>query len=225
MYADCAHIRITGLDDLLCHNYAQVIKDIKQYLSKSKVNFQPEDFYKCSSGLAVTWIANGGREVTTAFNGIGSKAKTEEVIMALRLAVRHKPNQKLNQFPELCRLFEEITGSHILNHKPVIGKHIFFIESGIHVDGILKNPSNYEPYPPDVVGQKTKIVIGKYSGINSIRKKLDEQKISIVDEKKIKLLLKEVRRQSVEKRGSLSDKEFIGLAKEVISGEGNKIYS
>ena len=55
------------------------------------------------------------------------------------------------------------------------------MESGIHVDGIMKNPANYEAYEPEMVGKETKIVIGKHSGTNSIKIKCREFDINIQD--------------------------------------------
>jgi len=155
-YKQFSYLRITGLDNLLFYNYMLLFQDVKQCLTRSRVNFAPGNHYKCGSGCAAIWGINGGSEVTTSFNGLGEKAPTEEVIMALRLTAHYKPNQKMSALPELSRLSEEITKMKIPRNKPILGSHIFFVETDTHADGILNNPSNYEPYPAEIIGQKIK---------------------------------------------------------------------
>jgi len=52
--------------------------------------------------------------------------------------------------------------------KPIVGDAIFSHESGIHVDGVLKDPKNYQPYPPEEVGACHDFVLGKHSGTTAI---------------------------------------------------------
>lgn len=213
-YKNLSNVRIKGLDDLICHDYHYFFREIKKVFGNS-INLCPENTFYCASAIAVLWLSGGGIEVTTSFAGCGNLAATEEVCMAMRVLERVKPNQKLDALINLREWYEIVTGEKISTRKPVIGSQIFYVESGIHVDGILKKASNYEAYPPSIVGQETKIVIGKYSGSNSIRSKCLEY--GIKNEKIIPALLKEVKRVSTEKRKSLSDKEFLELVEKVVS--------
>jgi homocitrate synthase NifV len=165
-----------------------------------------------------------GNNITTSFAGYKNNAATEEVIMALRLAKRHKPNRDLSVLPDLTKLFEEITNTKVNNKKPVIGRNIFKVESGIHADGIQKNPATYEAYDPKCVGGKSEIVIGKHSGIKAIKMKLQELAIGLPPDELLEKLLSEVKITCTEKRASLSDKEFEKLAIEVIANERNQVY-
>jgi len=158
-------------------------------------------------------VADKRRKVVTSFGGIGGFAPTEEVIITLKLAGLRKKEKTYNFFPEMASLLNKITGKPIRRTKPILGRRIFHVESGIHVDGILKNPESYEPFPPETVGLKRKIVIGRQSGTASIKNKLEELGVSCSDEK-IAAVLESVRKKSEEKRGALNDTEFAQIVKE-----------
>lgn len=218
-FYSCKEVRIVGLDDLMCGAYDKSMVEIRKILSKSKINFCPENTYNCASALAVQWALDFSSDITTSFAGWKNNAATEEVLMALRLAVRHKPNRDLTVLPLLTCLFEKITGMNIGNKKPVIGKNIFKVEAGIHADGIKKNPATYEAYEPGCVGCKSELVIGKHSGMKAIRAKIEEFNMEIPEEALIDKVLQLVKVTCTESRKSLNDEEFIRLVRGVISNE------
>lgn len=217
-------IRITGLDDLICASYDRTLQEIKRALPKTKINFCPENTCHCASALAVHWLLNYGSDVTTSFAGWKNNGATEEVIMALRLAARHKPNRDLTVLPAMAKLFEKISGKKLGNKKPIIGGDIFKVESGIHADGIEKNPATYEAYDPGSVGGKSQIVIGKHSGIKAVKRKLKERHFMIPEDEIIMKILNLVKEVCIEKGTSLSDEEFDNLVSEVMGYKRDKIY-
>lgn len=223
-FSHCEEIRIIGLDDLICKSYDKSMNEIKSSLPKSKINFCPENSYGCASALAVQWIMMGGSQVTSSFAGFKNNAATEEIIMALRLAIRHKPNRDLSILPNLTQLFEKITGMTISNKKPVIGKNIFKVESGIHADGIKKNPANYEAYDPKCVGGKSEIVIGKHSGIKSIEYKMQELRITVSEKYMLEAILSAVKETCTINKTSLNDEDFKKLVREVVADERDETY-
>lgn len=215
---------LVGFDDLICHNYEQIMLEIRQTLSKSQIIFCPENAYGLATAIAVQWVLFGGTEVSTTFAGFGSRAATEEVLVALRIMKRHKPNQDMAALIELRKLLEKITEQKILESKPIIGCEIFSVESGIHVDGILKNPSNYEAFDPKIVGQTTKVILGKHSGRNSVKLKLTQYGVQIGDVSFIQEILYKVKLMSMEKRDSVNDEEFLQIVKEVTANERKTLY-
>lgn len=222
---NCKELRIIGLDDLMCGSYHKTMYEIKKMLPMSKINFCPENTFHCASALAVLWILNEGNDITTSFTGYKNNAATEEVIMSLRLSVRHKPNSNLTVLPKLTDLFERITNTRVSNKKPVIGKNIFKIEAGIHADGISKNPSTYEAYEPKCVGGKREIVMGKHSGMKAVKIKMEEMNIPVPSDVLVEKVLQEIKNMCSRLRKSLSDEEFAKLALEVIAYERNQTHS
>lgn len=221
-YKNFAHIRIVGLDDLLCHNYNSVMKNMNGYTNQAIINFCPEDSFHCAVALAVQWILNGNNEITTSFTGIGNRAATEEVMLALRVAARYKINQDFSALYQLKLLFEEMTNQKISNNKAIIGSALFDFEAGIHVDGIIKNPSNYVPFLPELVGQKFHFKVGKHSGRNSMKYIMDDLGVEVEDEKSLKLILTKVKQTSIENKRGLNKEEFISIVKEVLAYENKE---
>lgn len=218
-YSHLNHLRIVGLDDLFCHNFQGTIQEIKNIFPGKEVNFCPENTYGCATALAVEWMLAGGKEVTTSFASCGKRAATEEVYMAMNIVKRYKPNQSLEILVKAKEIFEDITKETIPVFKPIIGTRIFWVESGIHVDGILKNPANYEAYPPEKVGQKTEIVLGKHSGSSSIINQCVDLSLEKPNAEQITRLLETIRKISVEKRRNITQEEFLLLYQEVMTSE------
>ncbi len=221
----CKEIRIVGIDDLMCYDsYEKYFAEIVAMLPRSMIILCPENTYGCASAIAMQWATEFGSNITTSFAGCRNNAATEEVLMALRLAVRYKPNRDLSVLPKLTALYEKFIGKPIGNKKPIIGKNIFKVEAGIHADGIKKNPATYEAYDPGLVGGRTELVIGKHSGTKAIKLKLEELGVSAFEDDRIDIILKHVKNICTENRKSLSDSEFIKVVKEAVGIEGDKIH-
>ena len=204
------NVRLVGLDDVLCHDFAKAFALIKISV-KGRAELCPEDAYACATAASVEWVSAGGTDLAASFSGIGGKAALEEVLMALRIVRRHKPNASYDIFPEAAALLEDILQSKFDDRKAVIGRGIFDVESGIHIDGIMKKPKMYEPFYPELVGRTRKLVIGKHSGRKSVAAKLAEMGLASGDFD-IQRILGVVRKQSVSKQSSLTDDEFHKIA-------------
>lgn len=207
--------RIYGYDDALCGDYQKIFSQLrKKFGDDVEINFGNKFF--CATALAVEWLMCGnGGSVVTSFAGIDGGAATEEVIIALHINNMRNKNATYNFLPEMTKLFCDITGKKISANKSIIGEKIFHVESGVHVDGILKHPACYEPFPPELVGQSRKIILGKQSGTSSIRAKLLEHNIVCNDEL-VKHILEQVKKTATEKNGIVTDREFIKIVKECV---------
>jgi 2-isopropylmalate synthase len=126
-------------------------------------------------------IGAGARQVECTINGIGERAgnaSLEELAVALAVRKSHFGLITGIQMKELyptSRLLAQITGTGVAPNKAVVGANAFAHEAGIHQDGIIKNPLTYEIIPPEAVGvpQRT-LVLGKHSGRNAVRARLEE---------------------------------------------------
>lgn len=210
-YVSSKAIALKGMDDFMCFEFDIALKEIFSIIDKKKIILIPENSNECATAETVMFMIAGGKKVVTTFTGIGNKAATEQVILALRLNQHYKVNQDLSKLPKLRCLFEEITGDKIPGKMPVIGERIFWVESGIHVDGILKKSSNYETFPPELVGQVRKILIGKHSGLCSIKMRLEELGYAELEKDKCLLILHNVKLESNKLGRSVSDEELISI--------------
>ncbi|MBS7645882.1 hypothetical protein KEJ44_07600 [Candidatus Bathyarchaeota archaeon] len=159
---------------------------------------------------------------STTFLGIGERAgnaETEKTIM--NLYVHHGVKKYEPGLPRLKKVADFIshaTGVTIPPNKAIVGEYAFAHESGIHAHGALKNPSTYEPYPPELVGNRRIFTIGKQSGSTIIKEKIEELLGIRIEEgsplltgvvKAVKAVFKEGR------RGSLKESEFREIVNQV----------
>lgn len=206
-------LRLTGLDDLLTYESERIYERAMAVIMQLSPIVYPEDTCCCATAIAVSYLQHhSGGTVMATFTGIGGKAATEQVMVAMRVLQRYKPNQSLKKLRELRNLFEEMTGKKVSPHAPVVGERVFYVESGIHVDGVLKKPSNYESYPPELVGAERKIIMGKHSGKASVKHKLLELGMNEA-EFDVERILEQVKRLGIKKGGEVDDLEFQDIAR------------
>jgi isopropylmalate/homocitrate/citramalate synthase len=103
--------------------------------------------------------------------GVG---ELEKVIVFLEQRVENFHRYNLDCLAEFADYIEQNIGLRVPDNKAVVGRNVFAHESGIHAAGVIKNPFVYEPYPPELVGAKRKLMIGATSGSEVIRHKLEE---------------------------------------------------
>ena len=169
------------------------------------------------TALAVEWLLAGGCQLTAGFMGAGGLAPLEEVLAALHVYGLLPESIRLDKLYCLSEAYQRLSGYDIPAHKAVIGSALFDVESGVHVDGLAKNRQCYEPFAPDSVGAKRRIVIGKHSGKRALRLKLEE--LGFSGEYDLDQLLELVREESMHLGGGLDDRTFAALAKRTRGGD------
>ena len=126
-------------------------------------------------------VEGGARQIECTINGLGERAGNtalEEVVMALK--VRHdimpwRTGVDTTKIMNISRRVATVSGFPVQPNKAVVGKNAFAHESGIHQDGMLKNPLNFEIMRPEDVGlADTNLVMGKHSGRAALRAKLKD---------------------------------------------------
>lgn len=209
-------VMLTGLDDFICHDYKNKFRQIRNYSNTDRIILRPEDNCNCATAIAVEYVMECGGDIITSFLGIGNLAATEQVLLTLKYTGQFRMKQNYSALIEMKELYEEAKIGRVGNKKPVVGESIFDIESGIHVDGVLKNSSNYECVSPQILGRNRKIILGKHSGRASVEYKRIELKLPELSEKQGDIVLEKIKEISMIKGRKVSDKEFIELVKEVL---------
>jgi homocitrate synthase NifV len=160
----------------------------------------------------------GAKSVAASMGGLGERAGNsplEEVVMALRYMHGQELGIDTSRFREVAEYVAQASQRAIPIWKAVIGTNVFAHESGIHDDGILKNPAHYEVFSPEAVGLERQAVIGKYSGSRELVHKFkDEFGIKLGVDTTVELLAR-VREAAVELKRPLFDKELMLLYREV----------
>ncbi|HEY8167504.1 MAG TPA: 2-isopropylmalate synthase [Candidatus Limnocylindrales bacterium] len=127
-------------------------------------------------------VQAGARQVEVTINGLGERAgnaSLEEVVMSLRTRPTQFPQLAsrvaTEQITAASRLVSYLTGFVVQPNKAIVGGNAFAHESGIHQDGVLKNPLTYEIMTPQSVGLSgSTLSIGKLSGRRGLQGKLQQ---------------------------------------------------
>jgi len=160
---------------------------------------------------AIAGIHAGATWVNVTVGGLGERAGNaalEEVVMALKYIEGVDLELDTTRFRELGEYVMAAAGRQIPAWKSVIGTNMFAHESGIHADGVIKNPSTYEVFAPAEVGLARQIVIGKHSGSRALELKFEEYGIQVTRQEAAELLPR-VRTMAIELKRALFDKELV----------------
>ncbi len=113
----------------------------------------------------------GATHLNTTVNGLGERAGNaalEEIVVGLKQLYGIETGIDLHHFSRLSEQVALASGDTIGSRKSLIGRDVFSHEAGIHVDGLLKNPLNYQGIDPAVVGRRHQLVLGKHSGSKGV---------------------------------------------------------
>ncbi len=138
-------------------------------------------------------VTQGARQVECTINGLGERAGNaalEEIVMAVSTRqdvfdcnVDHLDR---TQIVSCSRLVSSITGFTVQPNKAIVGANAFAHESGIHQDGVLKSRETYEIMRAEDVGwSANRMVLGKHSGRNAFRTRLQELGVSFSGEEEL----------------------------------------
>ncbi len=112
-------------------------------------------------------VVAGATHASTTVNGLGERAGNaamEEVVMALRHLHGLECGIDTTALPAISALVAGASGRPLAAGKAIVGEAVFSHESGIHVDGLLKDRRNYENFAPEELGRAHRLVLGKHSG-------------------------------------------------------------
>ncbi|CAK0765396.1 2-isopropylmalate synthase [Gammaproteobacteria bacterium] len=183
-----AGARTLNIPDTVGYNLPSQFGDLIRRLRERVPNADQAIFsVHCHNdlGLAVAnslaAVQNGARQVECTINGLGERAGNaalEEVVMAVRTRrdlFTCDTRLDTTQIVPCSRLVSNITGFPVQPNKAIVGANAFAHESGIHQDGVLKSRETYEIMCAEDVGWKAnRMVLGKHSGRNAFRTRMEE---------------------------------------------------
>ncbi len=188
----------------------QVITDLIKKTDMS-IEMHTHNDFGMATANALAGLKAGARFIGVTVNGLGERAGNaalEEVAMALKHLFGVNLGVNTKDFRNLCEYVARASGRQLYPSKPIVGTNTFAHESGIHADGVMKNPDTYEVFSPEDVGLERQIVIGKHSGSKAIKMKFVEYGIDLSDEEAADIL-KAVRSVTVDLKRTLFDKELM----------------
>jgi len=177
-------------------------------------------------------VIDGGQDtyINTTINGIGERAGNADllaVVLALKkskgLAKKYKFGMpiRLSKAWKICKYASYAFGVPIPINQPGVGSNAFAHASGIHADGVLKDPQNYELYEfkelgrgdPEMVETGREIASGEYSGISGFRHIMGKMEVHFENQSEAEEILELVRYANVAAQKSLVEDELFFIAK------------
>ena len=177
------------------------------------VHFHGHNDFGLATAAAVAAVRAGATWIHGTINGMGERAgnaSLAEVALALRGLYGIETQLRLELVREVSARVRELSGYELEPWKPLVGENLFTRESGA-VASQFHDPPAIEPYSSDLVGASRGIVLGKKSGLDSIRIKVEELGLDVAEDEQSRLL-ERVKELGARERRLVSDEEFAALA-------------
>ena len=178
------------------------------------VHWHGHDDFGLATAAAIAAVQAGATWVQGTVNGMGERAGNAdlvEVALALEALYGIPTRLRVEHARSLARLVQELAGTPLPAWKPVTGDNLFVRESGA-VASQFHDPPAIEPYASELVGAERGIVLGKKSGLDSIRIKVGELGLDVAEER-FPALLDAVKRAGAKKGRLVTDAEFRRLVR------------
>ena len=197
---------------------------------KKRVDTRLETHFHQDFGMGVAntimALAEGCEVVHSTVLGIGERAgnaPTEDVVMALLTMYGIDTGINYDKLYPLAKLVQEISGIDVPSNRSVVGDKLFQVESGIIANWFRNCGHEHQtelfPFRPEFVGQPAaSVVMGKGSGIDSVKLALEKFQMKADDDQMMKILLS-VKQRGLDTKSLLSDEDFKKIAEGVIAGE------
>jgi isopropylmalate/homocitrate/citramalate synthase len=177
------------------------------------VHFHGHNDFGLATAAAVAAVRAGATWIQGTINGMGERAGNAnlgELALTLRALYGVESNLRLDRVRDVSARVQELSGYALEPWKPVTGETLFRRESGA-VASQFHDPPSIEPYSSALVATERGIVLGKKSGLDSIRIKAEELGIDVPEDRRADVLAR-VKELGTRKRGLVTDDEFRELA-------------
>jgi methanogen homocitrate synthase len=204
--------------------FAHLVKLIKSWAPEIPIGVHCHNSLGLATANSLSGVASGAEFVHTTVNGISEGAglaALEEVVMGLLLLYGIDAKIRTEKLCEISKLVEELSGVKIGRNKPVVGRDLFTVESGIPLAihrrfREMNLPHGHLPFSPDLVGSEFRIALGKTSGHNAVEWRLEELGFKASD-KQVREILKDVKELAIGRKRALTDEEFKSIVESVLA--------
>ena len=214
--------------------YGEMIRTLRERIPNSdkaiwSVHCHNDLGMAVANSLAGVMIG-GARQVECTINGLGERAGNtalEEIVMALRTRRNYFDLDvaiDATQLVPTSKLVSQITGFAVQPNKAVVGANAFAHASGIHQDGILKARDTYEIMRAEDVGwAANKIVLGKLSGRNAFKQRLQELGIALESEAEINAAFNRFK-ELADRKSEIFDEDIMALVSDEQHAHHDEFY-
>ena len=211
--------------------FAEIIRGIKgnvPNIEKCVISVHCHNDLGLGVSNSLAAVLNGARQLECTINGLGERAgnaSLEEIVMAIRTrndifkGLHTGINTK--ELYKTSRLVSKLTGMPVQPNKAIVGANAFAHESGIHQDGVLKSRETYEIMRAQDVGWATnRLVMGKHSGRNAFRSRMQELGVSFDTEAELDAIFTSFK-ELADKKHEIFDEDLQALVTDAGLTAGN----
>nr|WP_022721838.1 homocitrate synthase [Rhodopseudomonas sp. B29] len=182
-----------------------------------ELEFHGHDDLGLATANTLAAVQAGATHASVTVIGLGERAGNaplEEVAVALQQLYGRDTGVVLSQLGTVADIVAEAAARSIPLNKAIVGEHVFTHESGIHVDGLLKDQRTYQSLDPLLLGRANRIVIGKHSGLSAITSSLATLGLRASPEQS-QCILARVRLHAVTHKGPVGSEALAAIWREV----------
>ena len=201
-----------------------IFRKLREWIPDIPLEFHTHNEFGLANGAVLEAVAQGARVIHTAVNGLGERtgnAATEEVVMMLELLAGIRTGVALDRLANVSSVVENISRRPIPPNKPVVGRGLSDLETGIAVDALRKFEKagfriSVQPFLPELVGQEPfKLVLGKNTGKATVEYFLDRLGLDAT-EAQIDEITERVKYEGRVQKSLISERQFAAICKGVL---------
>lgn len=182
-----------------------------------ELEFHGHDDLGLATANTLAAVKGGATHASVTVIGLGERAGNaplEEVAVALKQLYGRDTGIALTELGNVAAVVAAAAARPIPLNKAIVGDHIFTHESGIHVDGLLKDKRTYQALDPMLLGRSHRFVIGKHSGLAAITASLSDLSLQAsLDEQRA--ILARVREHAVANKAPVTTEVLAGIWRDV----------
>jgi len=201
------------------HTMFERVCALRERLLPCKIDLHCHNDYGLALANAMAGIRAGADCIHTTVNGLGERAGIPDLAETIVSFHNLEGIQKFNIQPlmNVSGYLEKVSGFFLAPNKPITGQNAFSHKSGVHTNGILKDPRTYEPFDPSILGRERKIIIDKYTGKSAVVARLDEYGIE-VSAAELEVIVSRIKNIG-DQRKQLFDADILEIAEQVTGRE------
>mgnify|MGYP003433580464 FL=1 len=205
------------------HSMFEQVSALREALLPCQIDLHCHDDYGLALANAMSGIRAGAKCIHTTVNGLGERTGIPDLAETILSFHNLEGIQKYNIQPlmELSSYLEKISGFFLSPNKPITGQNAFSHKSGVHTNGVLKDPRTYEPFDPAMLGRERKIVIDKYTGKSAVASRLEDYGIE-VSGAELEVIVSRIKNIGDERK-QLFDADILEIAEQVTGRESDVI--
>ena len=195
------------------------VRALRKHLLPCKIDLHCHNDYGLALANAMAGIRAGADCIHTTVNGLGERTGIPDLAETVVSFRNLEGSEKYNIQPlmDVSGYLEKVSGFFLAPNKPITGQNAFSHKSGVHTNGILKDPRTYEPFDPSILGRERKIIIDKYTGKSAVASRLDEYGIE-VSAAELEVIVARIKNIGDERK-QLFDADILEIAEQVTGRE------